>query len=339
MNIRDIFNQLNAEDRPRSPLLSKYYGPDFESTGYTANDPWGSDDPAQRPYQFNFERAPSAAPQISNMPLTLPGPGAPNPLIPDVIDTTGEDPASGAMPEAGPLGDYSDVGFGDIAKGALGIASMGLTGPIGAMATLGKLGSKAYDYFNPEDPYSSGIPEEVVDTGMGPQADPSALGGWGIDSTNLDNPNVSYDYGTGQHGVDNPDDYGYGLSGLQDAFSDPFGEGESDDDDDSCVVSTALAETGAWTPSEKRRAVSWCRRTHHNGSLRGRVWIDGYHQWGRVIAGLTRRSTVFKRLVKICSTAFVGQVTGQNKSVLGFVIRWGWATPLSYAIGFVRWMK
>lgn len=112
--------------------------------------------------------------------------------------------------------------------------------------------------------------------------------------------------------------------------------GESGEGEDSCVISTALNNTGAWTDSEKRRAVLWCRDTHHDGSLRGRVWVRGYHGWGKVIARLTRRSTAFRWLVKRCSTAFVGQVTGDNPSVLGFVIRWGWATPLSYVIGAFR---
>ena len=131
---------------------------------------------------------------------------------------------------------------------------------------------------------------------------------------------------------------GRSISDSNEAYGEGPG-GESGEREAGCVISTALNDTGAWSPREKARAVRWCQNTHHTGSLRGRLWVDGYHQWGRIIARMARRSVIFRRLVKVCSTAFVGQVTGDDPSVLGFVIRWGWATPLSYTVGGYRWCR
>ncbi len=100
-----------------------------------------------------------------------------------------------------------------------------------------------------------------------------------------------------------------------------------------CVVTTALNDMGAWTDTEKRVAVDWCRRTHHDGSRRGRAWVRGYHVWGGIVAKAARRSPLFRRFVRYTTSRFVDHTTGRDCNAVGFVVHALIVTPFSYVIG------
>jgi hypothetical protein len=100
-----------------------------------------------------------------------------------------------------------------------------------------------------------------------------------------------------------------------------------------CVVTTALNDMGAFTDTEKRVAVDWCRRTHHDGSRRGRAWVRGYHVWGGIVAKAARRWPLFRRFVRYTTSRFVDHATGRDHNAVGFVIHTLIVTPFSYLIG------
>ncbi len=100
-----------------------------------------------------------------------------------------------------------------------------------------------------------------------------------------------------------------------------------------CVVTTALNDMGAFTDTEKRVAVDWCRRTHHDGSRRGRAWVRGYHVWGGIVAKVARRWPLFRRFVRYTTSRFVDHATGRDRNPVGFAIHTLIVTPFSYLIG------
>ncbi len=117
---------------------------------------------------------------------------------------------------------------------------------------------------------------------------------------------------------------GAGTGGTAGGGGDPSG---------GCVVTTALNDMGAFTDTEKRVAVDWCRRTHHDGSRRGRAWVRGYHVWGGIVAKVARRWPLFRRLVRYTTSRFVDHATGRDRNPVGFAIHTLIVTPFSYLIG------
>jgi len=101
-----------------------------------------------------------------------------------------------------------------------------------------------------------------------------------------------------------------------------------------CIITTVLNETKEWTDKEKLRAVVWCRRTHHDGSLRGKMWVDGYHAWGGVFAGVMRKNKIVRKICKYLTKKFVKHVTNE-KNIIGFAVKWIWVNPASYTIGAI----
>ena len=127
-------------------------------------------------------------------------------------------------------------------------------------------------------------------------------------------------YHTDEHGNRTTD------TGL---FSNWWGE---DKKDSMCVVSTTLNAEGEWSDMQRLKAVNWCRETHHDGSLRGKTWIKGYHTWGKFLSKWMKRSKLVKLIVKETTNSFMNK----DKDWLGSVIHYGWINPLSYAIGFSK---
>ena len=103
-----------------------------------------------------------------------------------------------------------------------------------------------------------------------------------------------------------------------------------------CVVSTALNASGAWSDSEKLDAVNWCKDTHHDGTDRGRTWVNGYHTWGKFLSKWVKRSKVVRWVVDTTTTAFVDHTRRNKKNYLGWMIHNLWINPLSYIIGYSK---
>mgnify|MGYP003132551943 CR=1 FL=1 len=103
-----------------------------------------------------------------------------------------------------------------------------------------------------------------------------------------------------------------------------------------CVVSTALNDSGAWSDNEKLDAVKWCRDTHHDGTDRGKTWVDGYHTWGGFLAKWVEKSNIVRYVVDTTTTAFIDHTRRNKPNYLGFMIHHGWVNPLSYVIGYSR---
>jgi len=103
--------------------------------------------------------------------------------------------------------------------------------------------------------------------------------------------------------------------------------------DSGCIITTVLNETKEWTDKQKLKAVIWCRRTHHDGSLRGKMWVDGYHNWGGRFATVMRKNKPFRKVCKFLTQKFVSHVTGK-KNLIGCVVKYLWVNPASYTLGF-----
>ena len=103
-----------------------------------------------------------------------------------------------------------------------------------------------------------------------------------------------------------------------------------------CVVSSALNTSGAWNDSEKLDAVKWCRDTHHDGTDRGKTWVDGYHTWGKFLAKWVKKSNIVRSVVDTTTTAFIDHTRRNKPNYLGAIIHHGWVNPLSYVIGYSR---
>ena len=108
------------------------------------------------------------------------------------------------------------------------------------------------------------------------------------------------------------------------------------EENDGCIITTTLNDMGNWTDMEKARAVIWCKRTHHDGSLRGKMWVDGYHKWGGFLAKLMRKNKVVRYLCQKGTESFVNHVTKKNKTLKGAFIKHFIVNPLSYVIGFFK---
>ena len=103
-----------------------------------------------------------------------------------------------------------------------------------------------------------------------------------------------------------------------------------------CVVSTALNDTGAWSDEEQYAAVKWCRKTHHDGSERGRTWVKGYHTWGKFLSKWVKKSNIIKWVVNTTTTAFMDHTERNKPNYLGWMIHHLWINPLSYTIGYSK---
>jgi hypothetical protein len=105
--------------------------------------------------------------------------------------------------------------------------------------------------------------------------------------------------------------------------------------DDGCIITTVLNETKEWTDREKLKAVVWCRRTHHDGSRRGRMWVEGYHSWGGQFANIMRTNKSFRKVCKYLTHKFVKHVTGE-RNMVGCLVKYLWVNPASYLIGAIK---
>ena len=103
-----------------------------------------------------------------------------------------------------------------------------------------------------------------------------------------------------------------------------------------CVVTTALNSTGAWTDEQKNLAVDWCKENHHDGSERGRVWVDGYHTWGKFISKMVKKSKLMRFISNIATDAFIDLEKRNKPTFFGYVIKYGWINSMSYIIGLSR---
>tara|TARA_R110002012_G_scaffold225798_2_gene397783 strand:- start:8566 stop:9543 length:978 start_codon:yes stop_codon:yes gene_type:complete len=112
--------------------------------------------------------------------------------------------------------------------------------------------------------------------------------------------------------------------------------GSNNPNSKTCVVSTALNDSGAWSDSEKRDAVKWCQDTHHDGSQRGKAWVKGYHTWGKFLSKWVKKSNIIRWVVDTTTTAFVDHTKRNKKNYLGWMIHHLWINPLSYIIGYSK---
>jgi hypothetical protein len=204
-------------NKPRSNSIMSMLG--VPQPGQMGSPPasWGNSNypPISSPFPYSPRPLPQwpQQPQPQPRPLapSMPTPlslGLPPPNYEGVGDDNYDEPGSQTPADASVQGDYSDVNGRDVAKGGSTIASaLGLPG-----AMLGALGVTAYDYFNPFDPYSNSIPDEIASWRgeRGPQSDPSALAGLGMSTENLDTVGgLNYDFSP----------YGYGMQGIQNALN------------------------------------------------------------------------------------------------------------------------
>ena len=289
-----------------------------------------------------------------------PGVGVEDPGPPGTNDYTSDVNVTGSS--------LANFGLG-MASPALGFANT-ISGRLGG-PTIGDLFSSIardpsmMDFAN--DP--------VDDLGIGPGVSSfnSPFGSFSIDSRNLDAVGgLGFDfseYGYGLQGIQNalngvtaaeaaggaggPADAGFGEPGGFGDFGEDLGEnvgeggggdvggtnenGSSSDDESggACIISTALTAMGDWDRKKKLKAVRWCRDKHHDGSLRGEIWVDGYHCWGAKFVKMMKKYPWFKQFGLRISTAYLNQITGEKQTVLGFAT-WLWVTPLSYIVGAAR---
>jgi len=89
---------------------------------------------------------------------------------------------------------------------------------------------------------------------------------------------------------------------------------------------------------EKRTAVMWCHREHHDGSKRGAIWVDGYHVWGGLIVKAMRKSKRFAEYAKVMTDAFVTHEILKRPSARGWCAKNLWLYPASYTIGAIRFI-
>lgn len=204
---------------------------------------------------------------------------------------------------------------------SMGITALGvvapplgiLSAPISIANAINAITSLGEDDVDGPDVGAAGTAEDVgADEVSGPDTGPGS-------------GNSSADAASAAQGddVDGPDGANSG------------GPGGGDSGGGSCVMTTALNDMGDWSDSKKRVAVDWCRRTHHDGSRRGRAWVSGYHLWGGVLAWLMRRSKILRRIIRPMMNAFTAQATGRKRTLFGFVIKSLIVDPLSYGVGAV----
>lgn len=100
-----------------------------------------------------------------------------------------------------------------------------------------------------------------------------------------------------------------------------------------CVISTALHNTSKWTRTKKFRAVQWCKNTHHDGTLRGKIWVSGYHSWGSFVVNKMKKYPLIFKWVKYFADAFVSHEIGKKKSFSGWFAKNILLYPMSYLLG------
>jgi len=129
---------------------------------------------------------------------------------------------------------------------------------------------------------------------------------------------------------------GEGDKGPHRTFWDNMNLGGGGNRPGACVVTTALNSSGVWSNSQKIDAVKWCNDTHHDGSIRGKTWIKGYHTWGKFLSKWVKKSRIVRYVVNVTTEAFIDVVKRNKRNYLGYIIHYMWVNPLSYLIGFAK---
>ena len=216
--------------------------------------------------------------------------------------------------------------------GASGFAGAGqaIGGLQGQMQGLfGQLGAQKSDLESQISQQYTGFAENMVK---------QATTTYDKQAAGLDTTDIYRDSEGVLRNVDDGSIRGYGMNlfggGLEDNLQ--YGEGSWTQPAWACVVSTALNTTGAWNDKEQSDAVKWCRDTHHDGTDRGKTWVDGYHTWGKFLAKWVKKSKIVRSVVDTTTTAFIDHTRRNKPNYLGFIIHYGWVNPLSYEIGYSR---
>lgn len=237
--------------------------------------------------------------------------------------------------EAGFFGDAVSPDLGSFARSVgtaigfatnPGIAALGIASQVARGKTIGQtINDILGDPFGFNDVSTPG-------DGDGNSAGPNNGGGTDVDSSGIGNTDGA-DPGT----ADSDASMGQDSGGIADSSgigntdgADPGVGGGADGEGGGCVIATHGLASGAFTATDKRRAVVWCEKRLH-GHMLGEAFRRGYRWHGK---RAIRRGEADRHYAEF--KAFTDFVTGRRRTLMGAAIVVWRAVQFTATGAFVR---